>query len=155
MKYYTYAYLRKDKTPYYIGKGTGRRCFQPHRVPPPKDKSRILILKRFEDEADAFKHEIYMIAVLGRKDQGTGLLHNLTDGGEGNCGRKQPQSFSDKQSKRLRGVPKTEEHKRKLSRSNIGQKRKPETGARISAAKKGKPWSKKRREAHEARWGTK
>ena len=155
MKYYTYAYLRKDKTPYYVGKGTGRRCFAPHRVSPPKDKSRILILKYFDNEADAFKHERYMIAVLGRKDLGTGLLHNLTDGGEGNCGRKQPQSFCDKQSQRLSGVPKTTTHKRKLSVSNMGKKRSDTTKQRLSASKKGKPWSEKRRAAYEARWDTK
>jgi hypothetical protein len=81
--YYTYAYLREDKTPYYIGKGSGRRAYSfNHRINvPPKD--RILILKRFANECDAFKHEMYMIAVLGRKDLGTGILQNLSEGGTG------------------------------------------------------------------------
>lgn len=159
MKYYTYAYLRDNDTPYYIGKGTRYRAWNRNpedRVKAPKDKSRILILKRFEDEADAFKHERYMIAVLGRKIDG-GILINLCEGGEGTS------------------YPKTEEHKQKIREGNLEVKRSAETRAKMSAsakkkvlspehkakldkarkAKKGKPWSAKRREAYEARWGKK
>jgi ribosomal protein L32 len=82
-EYYTYAYLREDGTPYYIGKGSGRRAYSlNHRIiVPPKD--RILILKRFVNECDSLKHETYMIAILGRKDLGTGILENLSEGGSG------------------------------------------------------------------------
>jgi len=86
MEYYTYAYLREDGTPYYIGKGIGKRIFDKTNrssCPIPKDKKRILYLKKNLTEEEAFKHEIYMIAVLGRKDLGTGILRNLTEGGEG------------------------------------------------------------------------
>jgi hypothetical protein len=88
MDYYTYAYLREDKTPYYIGKGIGNRAYVSHMRKDdknllPKDKSRIIYLKQNLTEEEAFKHEIYMIAVLGRKDLGTGILHNRTDGGDG------------------------------------------------------------------------
>ena len=87
MYYYTYAYLREDRTPYYIGKGTGKRIYSTNRrVKPPKNKSRIILLKQNITEQEAFKHEIYMIAVLGRKDLGTGILYNRTDGGDGSSG---------------------------------------------------------------------
>lgn len=86
--YYTYAYLREDRTPYYIGKGKGRRAFRKEKriVSPPKDKNRIIFLKQNLTEEEAFKHEIYMIGVFGRKDLGTGILHNRTDGGDGSSG---------------------------------------------------------------------
>ena len=56
----------------------------------PKDRNRVLILKRNLTEEEAFKHEIYMIAVFGRKDIGTGILGNKSDGGEGPSGAKRP-----------------------------------------------------------------
>ena len=85
--YYTYAYLREDKTPYYIGKGRKNRAYDKRRtIKPPQDKSRILFLKKNLTEAEAFKHEVYMIFVLGRKDLGTGILRNLSNGGEGASG---------------------------------------------------------------------
>ena len=88
-RFYTYAYLREDRTPYYVGKGCGKRIYSTNRsgLKPPKDKSRILILKQNLTEEEAFKHEKYMITVFGRKDLSTGILHNRTDGGDGCSGR--------------------------------------------------------------------
>lgn len=88
MEYYTYAYLREDGTPYYIGKGKGDRINDNTGRPtkPPKDKSRRIYLKCNLTEQEAFKHEVYMIFLFGRKDIGTGILRNKSNGGEGNSG---------------------------------------------------------------------
>ena len=87
-KYYTYAYLREDRTPYYIGKGCGNRINENKGRPckKPKDKSRTIFLKQNLTEKESFRHEVYMISVFGRKDLGTGILHNKTNGGEGVSG---------------------------------------------------------------------
>jgi len=81
--YYTYAYLKENGTPYYIGKGKGNRCFDGRgkNCNLPKDRSKIIKLKKNLTEKEAFKHEIYMIAVLGKKCDGTGILMNIADGG--------------------------------------------------------------------------
>ena len=87
MIYYTYAYLREDGTPYYIGKGTRRRIHSKlHAVNLPPEERRIFLKTGLTAE-EAERHEIYLIAVLGRKDLGTGILRNITDGGEGCAGR--------------------------------------------------------------------
>ena len=98
--YYTYSYLRCDKTPYYIGKGQDNRAFKRNKkdIKPPKDKSLILILKTNLSEQEALKHEVYMIALYGRKDLGTGILHNRTNGGEGVSGIVQTQETKQKKS---------------------------------------------------------
>jgi hypothetical protein len=87
-RFYTYAYLREDKTPYYIGKGSWGRIYDTKGRPcsKPKNKSRIILLKQNLTEEEAFKHEKYMISVFGRKDLGTGILRNKSDGGEGASG---------------------------------------------------------------------
>lgn len=85
--YYTYAYLREDGTPYYIGKGKNGRINYAygHRINlPPKE--RRIFLKQNLSESDALRHEEYMIYVLGRKDLNTGILRNLSTGGLGNSG---------------------------------------------------------------------
>jgi len=81
--YYSYLWLREDRTPYYAGKGKGNRAFtsKDHGVHCPKEKERIVIYSA-ESEADAFETEIALIWYYGRKDLGTGCLRNLTNGGD-------------------------------------------------------------------------
>ncbi len=130
-KYYTYAYLREDGTPYYIGKGVEKRAYYKWKgeIRPPKDKSRILILKQNLTEEDAFRHEVYMIAVFGRKDLGTGILHNRTNGGEGSSGYCHTRETKNHMSKLMSGEHNSfygkthnEESKKKMSESRSGEK---------------------------------
>jgi hypothetical protein len=132
--YYTYAYLREDRTPYYIGKGKKRygkyfsrtTAFHENISIPPRE--RILILKQFDLEFDAYKHEMYMISVFGRKDLGTGILYNRTDGGDG------PTNMSDYARKRC-----SETHKGKIlseeTKSKISSTRK-ERGYKLNEEQK-------------------
>jgi hypothetical protein len=119
-RFYTYAYLREDRTPYYIGKGSGKRIFEKRKrcCRPPKDKSRIIFLKQNITEEEAFKHEIYMIAVFGRKDLGTGILHNRTDGGEGKSGWVASEETRRKMSESGKVKIYSEEHRKKIGESN-------------------------------------
>ncbi len=127
MHYYTYAYLREDNTPYYIGKGNGRRVYQKQKGHnPPKDKTRIIFLKQNLTEQEAFKHEIYMIAVFGRIDLRTGILHNMTNGGEGGSGR----VLSEETRRKLSDANRGKNH------PNYGKTTSLETKAKMSASKK-------------------
>ena len=164
MHYYTYAYLREDKTPYYIGKGQGDRIYKKGsgEVNPPKDKSRVIYLKQNLTEEEAFRHEIYMIDVFGRKDLGTGILRNKTNGGEGVSGWvpseetkiKMSESgknkiFSEETKIKMSESGKvkifSEEHRRKMSESGKNKIFSEETKRKISEANKGKILSEEHR----------
>jgi hypothetical protein len=136
MQYYTYAYLREDRTPYYIGKGKGDRVYKKRKndIKPPKDKSRIIFLKQNLTEEEAFKHEKYMIAVFGRKDLGTGILHNRTDGGEGISGFTHSQETRKKLSELSKGRICKKETKEKISIGNKGKKQTEDAKRKIGNA---------------------
>jgi hypothetical protein len=111
-KYYVYAYFDPmieyyctlceqefNVKPVYIGKGRGKRYLK-HLHNNKKTKLTNLnkflitnnivpcysILEYFNNEADAFKREIELIATVGRENIDTGPLYNLTNGGEGSAG---------------------------------------------------------------------
>ena len=82
-RFYVYAYLRRNRyTPYYIGKGCGKRCYDGRgkNCTLPKDKSRIIIIKDNLLEQDAFDIEEKLIKFWGRKCDG-GILLNISPGG--------------------------------------------------------------------------
>ena len=133
-EYYTYAYLREDGTPYYIGKGkAGRITNSLHRIAIPKNEERIIYLKKNLTDEEARKHEIYMIAILGRKDLGTGILYNKSNGGEGPSGMVITEEIKKKWSDERRGKkkPKQSENMKGEKNPMYGKKRTDDEKERI------------------------
>lgn len=144
-QFYSYLWLREDESPYYVGKGSGRRAYISHgKFYPPRDKSLIVIFPQ-DSEAEAFESEIALIWLFGRKDLGTGCLYNSTAGGEGLSGYRHTASAKQKQSaakignKHSLGAVRSPEFLAKLSARTKGRKASAELRAKLSAAHKGKP----------------
>ena len=179
MKFYSYLWLREDGTPYYAGKGSGKRGLQSlgHLTKRPKNRSDILLFYH-PTEAEAFESEKAFIKWFGRKDLGTGCLHNFTDGGDDgykrkpwtlerraaqserakkqgiggwNKGMKNPaQSERNKGNTYTKGKhTHTPEGNRRISESKKGIPLSKEHCQKLSESHKGRPWSAAQRAACE------
>ena len=138
--YYIYSYLREDYSPYYIGKGSGKRAYTkgPKEVKPPKDKSRVKIIKADLTEEEAFLLEKLYILMFGRIDLGTGILRNKSDGGDGSSGAVRSAETREKLRQANIGKQRPQWVYDKIAASNRGKKASAETRAKQSAARKGR-----------------
>jgi len=117
-----YQWLRKDGTPYYIGIGNPRRPYTGRRVcGSPPSRERIVVLHENLDWQTACRIEKELIAFYGRKDMGTGVLRNLTDGGDGIHGLIFTQSHREKLSKSGKRRRLTKRQRLFLSKSRMGE----------------------------------
>ena len=138
-QFYVYMYLREDGTPYYIGKGANKRAWsKQRRIKKPEDESRIAIHTEDLTEDQAFALEMELIDKYGRKDNGTGILRNLTDGGEGNSGRTMTETHRQRIANAKTGLKATQEAKESMSNAQLGKKHSEETRRKMSKSHTGK-----------------
>jgi hypothetical protein len=124
-KYYCYFYNREDGTPYYVGKGcNGRINSKSHPgISLPLKERRIKVADNLTEE-DAIQMEKMYIKKYGRKDLGTGILYNKTDGGEN------PPCMKKGNNNHIAGVQKFWD--------NLSVEDRKKRGKKISNTKKGK-----------------
>lgn len=164
MRYYIYMYIDPvSLEPFYVGKGKNSRWrLYKHenisnlglrrKIAKARRTSHEVIIDIVIDELDesaAFIYERALIAVIGRRDLGTGPLFNLTNGGEGttgprlnfipwNKGKTLSPEHLQKISDTLKGRIFSEEHRRKIS----------ESGCKNPGKRGSVEWIRKQRESH-------
>ena len=129
-QFYTYLLKRPNGIPFYVGKGNCKGFrIEAHVKEALRNKGvnkyKINVIRKIWEEGDqveyeivsfmnkeelAFDKEMELIAFYGRKDRKLGILTNMTDGGDGNCG-----------GDGIKGQHHSEETKRKMSEAHKGK----------------------------------
>lgn len=177
--YYVYLFLRSQDSahgpkysPYYVGKGSKNRAYCRHgrQCPAPKDRSFVVFVQEALTEQEAFALEKYCIALYGRIDNNTGILRNMTDGGDGvsgykhlpetikkfrNAAKNRPSSWAGKKhslqsrvkmSQSAKGRNLTEETKRKIGDRHRGRKKSEEARQKLIEFRTGQKHSDETRQ---------
>lgn len=131
IQYYTYLLIDSiSGQPFYVGKGSGTRMYQHLKAARREGHNKrsvhckiISILNQggtilYEkticvDEQQAFNEEKRLISQHGRKDNKTGILCNLTDGGEGSTN--QCRQSIERRAAQHRGMKRSNESKQLMS----------------------------------------
>lgn len=137
---FVYAYLRSaDGTPYYVGIAKAhRRPHAPHTTVVPKERHRVVILRSGLTWEQAQGWERRYIARYGRRDVGTGILRNMTDGGEGVLGMRHTAESRAKIAAGGVGRVFSEGARAKIGAASKGRIKTPETRAKLRDAQLGK-----------------
>jgi len=169
--YYVYVIFRPSGEPCYVGKGRGKRWQQHAKKSHNKRLARIYALAdgnlpiwKAQDgltNEEACKTEIALIAALGRRHNKTGVLVNLTAGGDGTLdyiltpeqiekgaaqkrGKKQTPEWIARRTAHRKGRPASPAQLAVLlarNKAGIGRKASLETRAKLSAAHTGRTMS--------------
>lgn len=142
--FYTYVWRDASGVPFYVGKGKGRRAWittqrsKPFKEIHSEGNCRVEIIDYFIHESQAHAHEVELISRYGRRDNGTGSLVNLTDGGEGTSGWVASEDTRAKISRAAIGRIVSVSTKELISAAHKGRKLKPEHVAKIAKANTGR-----------------
>ncbi len=154
---YVYRHIRLDKQePFYIGIGgfandnnysraTSKQRNKIWHDITSKTQYEVEILLDDLSTEQAQQKEIELIKLYGRINTGTGILANLTDGGEGNHGWKVSDETKKKMSQSMTGIKRSREYVEQMIKRNTGRKLSEDAKAKLLQSITGRPVSNETR----------